>query len=156
MAYLIAAAAVIILGLSAIAAYYIIKLNQVKKAQAEQIKKNKAAWQKHRDELASDLRFIANAMLQGQCEITEGCLRIKVLMDRLDDELQHKPEFKTIQSHFAQTIQMPTHEAYKALSKQEQFKLDKTRYGLEAKNKDQILIEVQTLAEYKFDILQPN
>lgn len=156
MVYLITAAIVIVVALSAVAAYYLIQLKRVKKAQAKQIQINKEAWQKHRDELAGDLRFIANAMLQGQCEITEGCLRLKVLMDRLDDELQHKPEFKTIQAHFAQTINMPTHEAYKALSKQEQFKLDKTRYNLEAQNKEQILIEVKTLAEYKFDILQPN
>lgn len=156
MLYLIVLGALILIGLAATAIYYVLKLRRVQKEQAAQIKKNKEAWQKHRDELASDLRFIANAMIQGQCEITEGCLRLKVLMDRLDDELQHKPEFKTIQRHFSQTISMPTHEAYKALSKQAQFKLDKQRYTLEAQNKEQVLAEVEVLATYKFDILQPN
>lgn len=156
MLYLTIIAIVILLVLSAIAAYYLIKLRKVKQEQADQIQRNKIAWQKHRDELAADLRFIANAMLQGQCEITEGCLRIKVLMDRLDDELQHKPEFKTIQAHFAQTITMPTHEAYKALGKKEQFKIDRQRFALEEENKEQVLIEVKTLSTYKFDILQPN
>lgn len=156
MQYLVIIAIAILIALGATAAYYVLKLRKVKQQQAEQIQRNKAAWQKHRDELAADLRFIANSMLQGQCEITEGCLRIKVLMDRLDDELQHKPEFKTIQTHFAQTISMPTHEAYKALSRQEQFKQDKQRFALEEANREQVLIEVKTLSEYKFDILQPN
>lgn len=156
MLYLTIVAIVILVVLSAIAAYYLIKLRKVKQEQSDQIQRNKIAWQKHRDELAADLRFIANAMLQGQCEITEGCLRIKVLMDRLDDELQHKPEFKTIQAHFAQTITMPTHEAYKALGKKEQFKLDRQRFALEEENKEQVLVEVKTLSTYKFDILQPN
>ena len=156
MLYLTIVAIVILIVLSAIAAYYLIKLRKVKQEQVDQIQRNKTAWQKHRDELAADLRFIANAMLQGQCEITEGCLRIKVLMDRLDDELQHKPEFKTIQAHFAQTITMPTHEAYKALGKKEQFKFDRQRFALEEENKEQVLIEVKTLSTYKFDILQPN
>lgn len=156
MFYLILIATIILLALGATATYYTLKLKNVRKEQALQIQQNRAAWQKHREELAADLRFIANAMLQGQCEITEGCLRIKVLMDRLDDELQHKPEFKTIQSHFADTIGMPTHEAYTALSKQEQFKLDRQRYALEEQNKEQVLLEVKTLSQFKFDILQPN
>jgi len=156
MLYLVITATIILAALVATAAYYLIKLRKVKHQQAEQIQRNKDAWQKHRDELASDLRFIANSMLQGQCEITEGCLRIKVLMDRLDDELQHKPKFKTIQAHFAQTITMPTHEAYKALTRQEQFKQDKQRFALEEANREQVLIEVKILSEYKFHILQPN
>lgn len=156
MFYLISIAVIILLALSAVAAYYIIKLRNVRQLQAKQIQQNKDAWQKHRNELADDLRFIGHSMLQGQCEITEGCLRIKVLMDRLDDELQNKPEFKTIQSFFAQAITMPTHEAYKALTRKEQFKQDKQRFALEEQHKEQILIEVKTLCEYKFDILMPN
>lgn len=156
MLYLIILAVCILLVLAAIAGYYVLKLRKVQAQQAEQIKKNKEAWQNYRNELANDLRFIANAMLQGQCEITEGCLRLIVLMDRLDEDLQHKPEFKTIRAHFAKTASMPTHEAYKALGKQEQFKLDKERYTLEAQHKDQVLIEVKILSEYNFDILTPN
>ncbi|MFY0639612.1 MAG: DUF2489 domain-containing protein [Bermanella sp.] len=156
MLYLTSIAIIILLALSAIAAYYMIKLRNVRQLQAQQIQQNKDAWQKHRNELAADLRFIGNSMLQGQCEITEGCLRLKVLMDRLDDELQNKPEFKTIQSFFAQAITMPTHDAYKALTRKEQFKQDKQRFALEEQHKDQILIEVKTLCEYKFDILTPN
>jgi hypothetical protein len=156
MLYLVIIAIAILLALSAIAAYYLIKLRKTEQQQAQQIQQNQAVWQKHQDELAADLRFIANSMLQGQCEITEGCMRIKVLMDRLDEGLQHKPEFKTIQKHFAQTITMPTHDAYKALSKQEQFKLDKQRFSLEDENKEQVLVEVKTLSLYQFDTVPPN
>lgn len=156
MLYLLILGALILIGLSATAIYYVIKLRNVKKQQEEQVQKNKAAWESYRSELIQDLRFIASSMLQDQCEITEGCLRLVVLMDRLDEQLQHKPEFKAIQSHFNHTKSMPTHKAYKALSKQEQFKLDKQRYSLEEENKKRVLLEVQTLYRYDFDAIKPN
>jgi len=156
MLYLIILAVLIILALAGTAIYYVTKLKRVQKQQEEQVKKNKAAWEAHRNELASDIKFIAHSMIQEQCEITEGCMRIAVLMDRLDDELQHKPEFKTIREHFSLTISMPTHQAYKDLSRKEQFKLDKQRYALEEKNKDQVLEEAKTLLHYNFEILNPN
>ncbi|GAA6133223.1 hypothetical protein NBRC116188_00120 [Oceaniserpentilla sp. 4NH20-0058] len=156
MLYLIIIGILILLGLAATAAYYVIKLRKVQAQQAQQIENNRQAWQKHRDELVSDLRFIANAMVQKQCEITEGCMRLAVLMDRLDDELQHKHQFSTIRAHFSQTAHMPTHEAYKALTRKEKFKLDNQRYALEEQNREQVLNEAKVLLEYRFDILTPN
>lgn len=156
MLYLIIFGALILLGLGATAAYYVIKLRKVQTQQTQQIQKNREAWQKHRDELASDLKFIANAMVQGQCEITEGCMRLAVLMDRLDDELQHNHQFTTIRAHFSQTAHMPTHEAYKALTRKEKFKLDNQRYALEEQNREQVLNEAKALLAYRFEILTPN
>ncbi|WP_396586177.1 DUF2489 domain-containing protein [Bermanella sp. R86510] len=154
MTSLLIAGAAIITVLIAIAAYYLIKLSKARKEQAQAIAKNKAAWQAHRDDVAADIRFIASSMVQGQCEITEGCLRLGVLMDRLDESLQHKPEFATIRMHFAKTIHMPTHDAYKALTPKQQFKLDQERFTLEEENKEQVLKEAKVLAEHKFEILQ--
>ena len=89
-------------------------------------------------------------MIQGQCEITEGCLRLKVLMDRLDETLQEQEHFKAIIAHFQATSSMPTHKAYASLTRKEQFALDNKRYLLEHKSKEAILQEAKTLLKYDF------
>lgn len=147
---LIVLAVLIIVTLSTIAAYYLLKLKRVNAEQKQLAVQNQQAWLEHQIELSNDLKFIANAMLQGQCEITEGCLRLKVLMDRLDETLQNQTHFQAIVAHFNATSSMPTHKAYASLSRKEQFVLDNQRYKLEHENKDAILQEAKTLLKYNF------
>ncbi len=148
---LILIAAAIIISLSTVAGYYLLKLKKVKQQQNQQAQENQQAWIDKQEELASDIRFIANSMLQKQCEITEGCLRLKVLMDRLDENLQHQAEFKTIQLHYQQTSNMPHHHAYKALTKKQQFKQDQLRFQLEEQHRSQVLIEAKLLSGFQFN-----
>ena len=103
---LIFIAAAILLALSGVAAYYWIKLKKVQNQQKAQIAQNQKAWLDRQQELAADIRFIANSMLQEQCEITEGCMRLKVLMDHLDQDLAQKTEFQTLQFYYQQTLSM--------------------------------------------------
>lgn len=147
---LLALAILILATLSAIAIYYLLKLKRVNTEQKELSIQNQQAWLDHQIELSKDLKFIANAMIQGQCEITEGCLRLKVLMDRLDETLQEQAHFQAIVAHFNATSSMPTHKAYASLSRKEQFALDNQRYQLEHQNKAAILQEAKTLLKYDF------
>lgn len=156
MPYLIAFAVIVLIILSAIAGYYLWQLHNLRKKQSEQQAKNQAARKAHQEELAKDIRFIANSMVQGQCEVTEGCLRLQYLMDKLDENLKNKPEFQAIHMHCQQTAHMPTHQAYKALAPKEQFKLDKERFSLEEENRDRVLKEATTLLTYRFERLNPN
>lgn len=150
---LVIAALLIILVLSGVAAYYLLKLKQKNIEAAKQAEAAKKAWREKKEELAKDIRFIAHSLVQGQCEITEGCLRIKVLMDHLDIDLQHKTEFQAIQTVYSLTSQMPTHQAYKDLKRKEQFKLDNERYKIEDEHREDVLAEAKTIMGYRFDIL---
>ena len=147
---LIFVAIAIIVTLSAIAGYYSLKLRGLKQQQNEQIQLNRQAWLDSQEELAADIRFIAKAMVQKQCEITEGCLRLKVLMDRLDETLQHHSDYQTIQLHYQKTAHMPHHQAYQALDKKQQYKLDQDRFELENQHRQQILLEAELLSSYEF------
>jgi len=109
------------------------------------------AWLAKQQEIAQDIRFIANAMLQGQCEITEGSLRLIPLMNRFHQDLPFKADFARLLQHQQACSEMPINKAYKALSRKEQFKLDKQRFNLEAKNKDAILKEAKLLLNFRFD-----
>lgn len=147
------AAVLIILALTGVAAFYLWKLKQKNTEIAQQQESAKKAWREKKEELAKDIRFIAHSLVQEQCEITEGCLRIKVLMDHLDGDLQHKTEFQTIQTVYSLTSQMPTHQAYKDLNRKEQFKLDNKRYKIEDEHREDVLAEAKTIMNYRFDIL---
>jgi len=154
MVYLITAAIIIVIALAATAAYYLIKLKQARRIQRKAIADGEAAWRKKQEEIASDIRFIANAMVQEQCEITEGCMRLTVLMDRLDENLRFQPEYTAIRAHFEATAHMPTHDTYKALKPKQRFALDKERFELEEKNKQSVLKDAKILVTQKFKALE--
>jgi uncharacterized membrane protein YcjF (UPF0283 family) len=156
MPYLIIIAIIILIILTSIAGYYLWQVHQLKKRQTEQNQKNQQAWKAHQEELAKDVRFIANSMVQGQCELTEGCMRLQYLMDKLDEGLKNKPEFRMIHLHYEQTQHMPTHDAYKALDRKSQFKLDNERFKLEDSNRDGVLKEASLLLNYRFERIHPN
>lgn len=144
---------IVIAALAGVAAYYVWQVKKQNAQLKEEQEAQKKAWREKKEELAKDIRFIAHSMVQQQCEITEGCMRIKVLMDHLDGDLQFKPEFKTIQQVFSLTSDMPTHQAYKDLNRKEQFKLDNKRYKIEDEHRELVLAEAKTLVNYQFDIL---
>ncbi|WP_430462102.1 DUF2489 domain-containing protein [Thalassolituus sp. LLYu03] len=101
-------------------------------------------------ELVSDIRFIANSVLQQQCDITEGVMRLHYLISVLDPAVWGLNELARVRGHHHATQAMPILDAYKALSKQEQFRLDKERFALEDANKAAIEQELKWLASYSF------
>lgn len=101
-------------------------------------------------DLLQDIRFIARAVLDEQCEITEGVLRIQYLMSALDPDAWQLNELSMLRQHYAATAGMPILDAYKALSKQEQFRLDQERWSLEERHKDGVKQELQWLVSYRF------
>lgn len=150
MTILITLAVLIILSLASVAAYYLIKLQKSKIAEQAQIKENHLAWLEHKNTLIKDIKFIANSMLQQQCEITEGCMRLGYLIPKVDESETFKLTFPAIFEHYSLTTDMPIKDAYQALSRKEQFKLDSKRLTLEAKNKEPVLSNCQTLLKHTF------
>lgn len=76
---------------------------------------------------------IGLAMQQGQCELSEGCIRVVVLMDNLPDASQNQfsQRFPNIHALYEKVKRFPTHEARKKLSKKEIFEQDKQRFQYE-------------------------
>lgn len=130
------------------------QLRQRAQQQAEQIEQEARQAQEKTDkryqELSSDIQFIARSMLQKQCEITEGVMRIHVLADALDTDTMLQPAFSTLHGHFLQVKQFPIMQAYKDLSRKEQFKIDRLRDKLEQENEAAILQELETLLSQRF------
>jgi len=102
---------------------------------------------KHR---VDSIRVIANAMDEGQCEFTEGCIRLKMLIDQLDPTLLEREELAIISHIYAETEHMPIKEDWKQLDKKVKTKLTNERFALEGKNHEAIAAAVKALRQHQF------
>lgn len=147
---LVALGTVIILALAGYAWHLISKLRVLEKEQAEADTAAKQKIKEFQNELIHDVRFIARAVLAEQCEITEGVIRIHFLINKLDPDAWQHSELNIVRQHYAAVANMPILDAYKALGKQEQFKLDNERYRLESEHKDGVYKDLEWLVLYDF------
>lgn len=109
---------------------------------------------KRNNNIIKDIRFIAQALVTEQCEITEGVLRIHHLADAIDSDLMLQQEFASIHQHFIACKDMAIKEAYQALTKKQRFQQDQQRFRLEEACKDHVMDEAKLLIQYAFDNLK--
>lgn len=88
---------------------------------------------------SQSIKVLAQCMIDEQVELSEGCIRIKVLLDHIAPEFHDDPYFKIFAQIYDATRHMPTHEARKATDKKTIMKLDLERLKLEAEHKEEIL-----------------
>ena len=75
------------------------------------------------------IRVIVNAMDEDQCEYTEGCIRLKMLLDQIAPELLQQPEYAIIETMYKETEHMPIKEDWKQLDKKVKAKLTNERFS---------------------------
>lgn len=97
--------------------------------------------------LLESITTIAKAMEQGQCPLSEGCLRLVVLLDLRTESLEaaYAKRYPHIHDMYERIKHMPTHEARKKYPKQDIRKMDKEREGYEEQLEDVILNDVRQL-----------
>lgn len=88
--------------------------------------------------LIDSLGILAKTILDDQIELSEGSIRIKVLIDNLDATLHALPAFKIFEEIYRKTEHMPTHQARKDTDKRFIHKYDQQRYALEQQNRERI------------------
>ncbi|WP_156506094.1 DUF2489 domain-containing protein, partial [Oleiphilus sp. HI0117] len=96
------------------------------------------------------IKVIAQCMLDEQVELSEGCIRIKVLLDHLAPNLHEDERFSVFIKMYDALEHMPTHEARKQTDKRVIFKLDQERFKLEEDNQHAILSASKALLEHSF------
>ncbi|MEQ3694770.1 MAG: DUF2489 domain-containing protein [Alcanivorax sp.] len=142
-----------LLIIAALAGYAWHLLQQVKKVNLAKEKEQAEAelqLRHYQEELVSDIRFVSRSVVQQQCDITEGVLRIQHMITGLDPNAWQLTEITAIREHYDATKHMPILDAYKALKPKQRFELDKQRLQLENDNKLSIEKEFRWLAEYSF------
>jgi hypothetical protein len=146
--YAIIGAVIIITAL----AFYAVKLLSQLKQQTNKIKqaeeKQKISLANHDSKILNSVIIIVRAMKEEQCDISEGCWRLSVLLDSLKLSEGLSNEFPAIFELYQAIQHMPILEARKKLTKQERMKLDLERIKAEANLADKIKKDVALLHQY--------
>lgn len=134
-------AAIILLAMAGYAVYLLLAL----KKQRQQIQKlQNEARQARVERLTESIDIIAKAMQTGDCNLSEGVLRLKMLLDPLGNSLKNYPAMFALY----ETVQdMPTHEARRELKKNERMRLDLERESKEVELEEDIQKELNQLLQ---------
>ncbi|RTR27978.1 DUF2489 domain-containing protein [Shewanella atlantica] len=135
----------------ALATYATVLLLKLRKQTAQKLKRqqeldeiNRARFEEHLD----SIRYIATAMLEERCELSEGVMRIAKLFGILSMSEQVAPQFPAIFKHFDIIEEHPIMAERKQLEKKQRMKLDFARMRSEAELESAILEEAKQLVTY--------
>ncbi|MCL1062965.1 DUF2489 domain-containing protein [Shewanella benthica] len=139
---------IIITALAVYATALLLKLRkqsiQKKKHQQELKDINQARLDEH----LNSIRYIATAMLEDRCELSEGVMRIAKLFSILSMSEQVEAQYPAIFKHFAVIQDHPIMAQRKTLEKQQRMKLDFARIRSEAELEADILEEAKQLSSF--------
>ena len=127
---------IIALGIIAGVSFYAFKLLRKLRHQNTLIKQAKIARTKR---LKESMVIIAKAMQNGDCNHSEGVIRLSMLLP-FGQSLQ---PYQAMYALYNIVKEMPTHEARNALLKKERMKLDLERESAEAKFEEEIMLELR-------------
>ncbi|QSX30185.1 DUF2489 domain-containing protein [Shewanella cyperi] len=141
--------AAIILGLAGYATLLLLKVRKQQQQQVEEAKARKEQADTRRESVLGDIRYIALAMTEDRCEISEGVVRIARLFDVLSLTDRVSPDYPALFTHFERIKDHPIMDARQALPKQERMRLDFERMKSEAEFEQAILDEAKRLSDFK-------
>ncbi|ACO78146.1 hypothetical protein AvCA_19350 [Azotobacter vinelandii CA] len=98
-------------------------------------KARKAAERERRAQLAEHLRILAGSLLDDQLPLIEGAIRIGALLEHYDPHLHRSERLQVFRELSEATAHIPTHEAWKALSRTERRQYEVLFSSLELKHK---------------------
>ena len=132
---LLLVAVCIIVGMIGYATYLLLALQKQKKA-LQQARRNRI------NRIKESIEIIAKAMLNGDCNLSEGVWRLKMLLEPVGMSIKNHV---TMLQLYEVVETMPTHEARKALKKNERMRLDLQRESAEAALEKNIKLELHQL-----------
>lgn len=146
---LILAGTLIVAGLAFYAGMLLWQLQQQRVKQQLDLQKQEKQAKEKREYLTESIVLISRAMLEEQCELSEGALRLWVLLDHLVPERDPDPvvTYPGLHQMYQVVKDMPTHDARKQQSKQQTFLQDKQRLKAEDDLKDFILADTKALLQ---------
>jgi hypothetical protein len=135
--------AIAMLVILALAAYATLLWSRVFRLEREQKTRNDV----QNAQLFESIRLIALAMQQGQCDLSEGSIRLTVLLDHL--VLADNPDFPSrypaIHDMHERIKHMPTHDARRTYPKETIEHLDEVREGYEVEMASDIQADIDRL-----------
>lgn len=120
-------------------------------AQKEQMNEHEHKLQETAEYYKESILIISKSTIQGQCEVSEACIRIKKLLEFFP-EIEHLEQFSVIQKMYNELKSFAYLQERKELTRQEVFKQDNARFQVEEKYQDKFVKSLRSLVE-KFETL---
>jgi|GEM_PF-111423 hypothetical protein len=127
------------------------RLNQFRRAQEH----TRQLQQQRRDSMIKSIRILARSIEEEQVEPSEGCIRIKGLLDHVAPELLTQKPYNVFQTLYEKTEHMPTHESRRQADPKLISRLDEERFALEAEYADSIQEAAVAIRFHRFDEKPP-
>lgn len=138
------AGSLILLGLAIYAGMLLARVRRQGELQARAIRERN-------ERILDSVRLIAHAVRDGQCDYSEGAIRLTNLLNALQikEGRAFADEFPGLYDLYEKVKDMPTHEARKAFKRNEIMKMDLERSGYEVELEAQILKDVALLKDFQ-------
>lgn len=99
----------------------------------------------NREKLRESIRILCSSMIDKQVEISEGCMRVKILLDHFDARLHHDEVFGVFNQVYDRLESMPRFEQRKLVNRKVLDKLDATRFSVEEDYRERVLVACRAL-----------
>ncbi len=147
---LIVIAVLIIVILGAVAWHYQSRVNKMEAAKKEQLRELDELKNNHQQYLNNSIQVLAQGLIDDQLSLTEGAIRISVLMDNLKINDRHREEFSVFFQLAEATAHIPILGAWKKLPKKEKARFEKERMATEEKYKEFVVDAAKRIKGRRF------
>ncbi|RLV58067.1 DUF2489 domain-containing protein [Parashewanella curva] len=149
LSLLIIPAVLIVVALASYATYLLLQLRKQNQAKAKAEADYQQQLKEKQNSVIADIRYIAAAMLEDRCELSEGVMRIARLFEVALLTERVSNHYPNLYTHFECIKDHPIKEQRKALAKQERMKLDLARMKSETALEAPILKEAESLQHFE-------
>ncbi|WP_417598569.1 DUF2489 domain-containing protein [Oceanospirillum sp.] len=133
----------------ALAGYALNLRKQVRQREKERLAALQDVERLAREKTMESIHVISHALLEGQVDVMEACLRIRTLIDIIESDWQETEALKVFAEITERGAHFATHQARKELPKQERMKQDLERISLEGEYYDAALNGARWLLQQK-------
>ena len=147
----IAAGTLVVVVLAFYAGKLLMQLKQQKHQQQQTALEHQTALQGHDTKVLNSISIIVRAMKEEQCDLSEGCWRLCVLLGSLKTSKALELEFPAIFELYEKIKHMSILDNRKQLSKKERMSQDFARMKLEAELKVKIQVDLELLHQYSIE-----
>lgn len=140
--FLIVLATLILISMAGYAIHLMLKVRLQKRREQELIEEAKQSQKARYLRILESIDVITRAMISEQCDLSEGVLRLKPLLDVLGKKLSH---YNAMWALYEVVENMPILDERKNLKRNERMKLDLEREAKEAELEAEIKAECEQL-----------
>lgn len=141
-------ATIIIASLAFYAGALLKQLSAQKKAQQQAEIAQQQALAKHDLKVLASAKIIVKAMQEEQCDFSEGCWRLSVLLDSLKLSSELAQQFPTIFKLYNEIKHLSILDDRKQLDKKQRMQQDYQRMKIEAQLHNEIVTDLDLLQQY--------